>query len=135
MTMLCVSFYPLHFSLLGSTALQLSLGLSFNFLILYTVFRTPLTGDQPVARPLPTHMTTQTQNKRTQTSRPAVGFEPTIPVLERTKTANALKRAAVVMGYPLHFLHTIWLPPPTASTSHRGGDTTPLHPPPTNKPL
>jgi hypothetical protein len=26
---------------------------------------TPWTGDQPVARPLPTHRTTQTQNKRT----------------------------------------------------------------------
>jgi hypothetical protein len=27
----------------------------FSFLILYTVGRTPWTGDQPVARPLPTH--------------------------------------------------------------------------------
>jgi hypothetical protein len=38
----------------------------FSFLILYTVGRTPWTGDRPVARPLPTHRTTQTQNKRTQ---------------------------------------------------------------------
>jgi hypothetical protein len=37
----------------------------FSFLILYTVGRTPWTGDQPVARPLPTHTTTQTQNKHT----------------------------------------------------------------------
>jgi hypothetical protein len=29
-------------------------------LILYTVGRTPWTGDQPVARPLPTHRTTRT---------------------------------------------------------------------------
>jgi hypothetical protein len=50
---------------------------SFN---LYTVGRTPWTGDQPVAKPLPTHGTTQTQNKRTQTSIPRVRFEPTIPV-------------------------------------------------------
>jgi hypothetical protein len=49
------------------------------FLNLYTVGRTPWTGDQPVARPLPTRRTTQTQNKRTQTSMPWVGFEPTIP--------------------------------------------------------
>jgi hypothetical protein len=42
----------------------------FSFLILYTVGRTPWTGDQPVARPLPIHRTTQTQNKRTQTSMP-----------------------------------------------------------------
>jgi hypothetical protein len=36
-----------------------------SFVILYTVGRTPWTGDQPVARPLPTHRTAQTQNKRT----------------------------------------------------------------------
>jgi hypothetical protein len=58
----------------------LDLGRFFSFLILYTVGRTPWTGDQPAARPLPTHRTTQTQNKRTQTSMPRVGFEPTIPV-------------------------------------------------------
>jgi hypothetical protein len=39
----------------------------FSFLILYTVGRTPWTGDQPVARQLPTHRTTQAQNKSTQT--------------------------------------------------------------------
>jgi hypothetical protein len=54
-------------------------------------------GDQPVARPLPTHRTTQTQNKRTQTSMPQVGFEPTIPVFEPTKTVHALARAATVI--------------------------------------
>jgi hypothetical protein len=31
----------------------------------YTDGRPPSTSDQPVARPLPTHRTTQTQNKRT----------------------------------------------------------------------
>jgi hypothetical protein len=35
----------------------------FSFLILYTVRRTPWAGDQHVARPLPTHRITQTQNK------------------------------------------------------------------------
>jgi hypothetical protein len=44
-------------------------------LTLHTVGRTPWTGDQPVAWPLPIHRTTQTQNKRTQTSMPRVGFE------------------------------------------------------------
>jgi hypothetical protein len=48
----------------------------FSFLIIYTVGRTPWTGDQPVSRPLPKHRTTQTQNKRTQTSMPWVGFGP-----------------------------------------------------------
>jgi hypothetical protein len=44
------------------------------------------------------HRTTQTQNKRTQTSMPRVGFIPTIPVFERAKTFHALDRAATVMG-------------------------------------
>jgi hypothetical protein len=47
---------------------SLGLGRFFSFLILNTVGRTPSTGDQPVARPLPTRRTAQTQNKRTQTS-------------------------------------------------------------------
>jgi hypothetical protein len=33
----------------------------FQFLNLYTVGRTPLTGDQPVARPLPTQNNTKTE--------------------------------------------------------------------------
>jgi hypothetical protein len=55
-------------------------------------------SDQPVASPLPAHRTTQTQNKRRQTSMPQVGFEPTMPVFERTKTVHALDRAASVIG-------------------------------------
>jgi hypothetical protein len=42
----------------------------FSFLILNTVGRTPWTGDQPIARQLPTHRKTQIQNKLTQTSMP-----------------------------------------------------------------
>jgi hypothetical protein len=60
--------------------------------------RTPWTGGQLVARPLPAHRTTQTQNKRTQTSMPQVGFEPTVPVFERAKTVHALDHAATVLG-------------------------------------
>jgi hypothetical protein len=56
------------------------------------------TGDQPVVRPLPTHRTAQTQTKRTQTSMPRVGFEPTIPVFKRAKTVHALDRAVTVIG-------------------------------------
>jgi hypothetical protein len=67
--------------------------------LFYTDGRTPCTGDQPVARPLPTRRTTQTQNKRTQTSMPRVGFEPAIPAFERTKTVRALDRAATMIGY------------------------------------
>jgi hypothetical protein len=43
----------------------LDLGRFFSSLILYTIGRTPWTGDQVVARPLPTQRTTQTQNNRT----------------------------------------------------------------------
>jgi hypothetical protein len=71
------------------------------FLILYTVGRTPWTGDQPVSRPLPTH-TTQTRNKRTETSMHRVGFEPTIPAFEGAKTVHALGRAAAVICFRLH---------------------------------
>jgi hypothetical protein len=78
----------------------------FQFLDLYTVCRTSWTGDQPVARSLPTHRTTQTENKRTQTSMPLVGSEPTIPVFEREKTIHASDRAATVSGaFAQHTFH------------------------------
>jgi hypothetical protein len=96
------------FYLLIPMALQSCVGpwpLFFSFLTLYTVGRTPLTGDQPVARPLPTHRSTQ--NKRTQTSMPRVRFEPTIPAFERAKTVHALDRAASVIGIR-NSLHSIF---------------------------
>jgi hypothetical protein len=41
---------------------------------------------------------TYTQNKRTETSVPRVGLEPTTPVFERAKTVHDLERAATVFG-------------------------------------
>jgi hypothetical protein len=70
----------------------------FQFLDLYTVGRAPWLGDQPVARPVPTHRTAQTQNKRKQTSTPWARFESTIPVLELLKMVHVLDRAATVIG-------------------------------------
>jgi hypothetical protein len=67
--------------------------LFFSVLILYRVGRTPWTGDQPIARPLRTHRTTQTQNTRTQTS-----MQPTSPAFERAKAVHALDPAATVIG-------------------------------------
>jgi hypothetical protein len=67
--------WPLPFFFYVSTAL-VGLGHFFSFLILYTVGRNPSMGDQPIARPLPTHKTTNRINS--QTSIPRVGFEPTI---------------------------------------------------------
>jgi hypothetical protein len=87
----CLSIY-------GSTDLCWALvpfSVSWSF---YTICRTPWTGDQPVARPLPAHRTPQTQNKCTHTSMPWVGFESTIPVFERAKTVHALDRAATVIS-------------------------------------
>jgi hypothetical protein len=85
-------------SIYGSTVLLSDLGCFFSFLTLYADGRTPWTNDHPVARPLPTRRTTQTQNKRMHTSMPWVGFEPTIPAFERAKTVHALDHAATVIG-------------------------------------
>jgi hypothetical protein len=93
---LFLSSFFLCFFLYGSIALW-TLAF-FSFLILYRVGRTPWTGDQPLVRKLPTHRTTQTQNKRTQTSMHRVGFEPKTSVFERAKTVHALDRAATVIG-------------------------------------
>jgi hypothetical protein len=58
--------------------------------------------DQPFTRPLPTHRTTQTQNKRTQTSMPRVGFKTMISVFAQAKTVHALDCAATVIGSSLY---------------------------------
>jgi hypothetical protein len=71
----------------------------FQFLNPYAVGRTPWTGDQPDARPLLTHRTTQTKNKRTQTFMLWMKFEPTISTFERAKTVHALERAATLIGW------------------------------------
>jgi hypothetical protein len=70
----------------------------FQFLNRITVARTPWTGDQPVARPLPTQRTVQTRNKRTQTSMPRAGFEHTTSVFERAKAVHASDHVATVIG-------------------------------------
>jgi hypothetical protein len=79
---LCLSIYlSIYLPTYDSTVILLDLG--WFFLILYTAGMTPWTGDQPVARPLPIHRRTQTQNKSTQTSIRWVGFEPTTLTFER----------------------------------------------------
>jgi uncharacterized protein YraI len=66
--------------------------LIFQFYDNFTDGRTPWTSDHLVARPLPKHRTTQTQNKHTyQTSVPCVGFEPTILASERAKTVRGYR--------------------------------------------
>jgi hypothetical protein len=50
-----------------------------------SVVRTPWTGDQPVARPLPTH----SKHKHRINVHTKAGFKPTIPGSERAKTVTA----------------------------------------------
>jgi hypothetical protein len=75
----------------------LDLGRFFNFLLLYSASRTPWTGDHHFERPLPTHRTTETENKCTQTFMLQLGYEPKIQVFERAKTVHAFDRAATVI--------------------------------------
>jgi hypothetical protein len=103
---LCMAFQESTYFLSLWLYSPLDLGRFFSYLIIYTVNGTPWTGDQPVARPLPTYRTTQTQNKSTQTSIPWVGFEPTIPVFERVKTVHAIGRAATMIGSVLVLINT-----------------------------
>jgi hypothetical protein len=76
-------------------SLLLNLSHFSSFLILYRVGKTPRTGHQPVARPLPAHRTTQTQNK--QISMPRV-LDPTIPTFMPEMRVLALDRGATVIG-------------------------------------
>jgi hypothetical protein len=82
----------------------------FRFLNLFcTVGRTAWTGDEPVARPLPSYRTAQTQNRRTQTFMPEVGFETIIPVFERPKTVHALDRASSMVRRNAYIQYDIML--------------------------
>jgi hypothetical protein len=92
-----------------STALRWALAVFSVSCIFYAVGRTPCTGDRPVARPLPTHKTTQTYNTHAQTSMPQVEFEPTIPAFEETDTVHTLEGAATVIGIGHHQVFKIVL--------------------------
>jgi hypothetical protein len=62
--------YNINYVQCFAPGFYLGLGRFFSFVILYTVGMSLWTGDQSAARPLPTHKTRQTQNKRIQTSIP-----------------------------------------------------------------
>jgi hypothetical protein len=90
------------------TALSWALAALFQFLgSFYTVGKTPWTEDQPVSRPLPAHRTAQTQNKRTQTSMPKVGFEPTISVFLAPEDSSCLRRRGHCDGQKWMYTFTI----------------------------
>jgi hypothetical protein len=97
--MKCTTRTELYVDPFFSLALQppWALSSSFSFMIIFTDGRIPWTSDQLVARPLPKHRTTQTQNKHIhQTSMLWVGFERTIPASERAKAVHTLDRSATV---------------------------------------
>jgi hypothetical protein len=85
-------------SICGSTALCWALAAISVSWSLYTVGRTPWTGDQPVARTLHAHRTAYKHRISTQTSMPWAEIEPTIPAFERAKTVHTLDCAAAVIG-------------------------------------
>jgi hypothetical protein len=95
-----------HF-ILSSMSLQAFVGpaRSISFVILYTADRTSWTGNQSHAKPLPTHRTTQTQNKHADIHASS-GMKLITPVFERTKTIQASDKAATVVGeteaHPFH---------------------------------
>jgi hypothetical protein len=55
-------------------------------------------GYQPIGKPPLTHFTPKTKNKRTQTSIPVFGFEPTTPAFSLLKTVYLLDSEATVVG-------------------------------------
>jgi hypothetical protein len=75
----------------------LDLGRFLSFLILYTAARTPWTGDQAVARPLPTQRTTKSQNKRTEIHGLS-GIGTPDPSVRAGETIHDLDCAATVIG-------------------------------------
>jgi hypothetical protein len=107
----CTSHSFIHSFINGSTALCWALASTSVCNLSYTVGRTPWASDQRVARPLPTHRTTQTQNKRIHTFMPWVGSESTIPVFERAKTVHAFDRAATVIGHVVLYCNKMFYEP------------------------
>jgi hypothetical protein len=90
----------------GSTALCWALASCSFRNIFYAGGRTPWMNDQPIARPLPTHRTTQTQNKRTHRY-PCLEWDsnPPIPAFEVAKTVHALDHAATVTGNKILYVY------------------------------
>jgi hypothetical protein len=59
--------------------------------LVYADGRTPWTSDQPVARPIPAHRTTQTQNKCTQTFIPLSGIRTQDPSVWADKDCSCFR--------------------------------------------
>jgi hypothetical protein len=88
-----------NFSFFNGSTTLVGLGrFLFQFPNLYTGGRTPWTGDQLVARPLPKHTKTKILYTPLNIHAPKAGFEPEITASERSKTVHALDRSAIATG-------------------------------------
>jgi hypothetical protein len=81
----------------------LDLGRFFNFLILYTVGRTPWSRDQSVTCPLLTHRTTQTQKKTHTDIHALSGIRTQDPSVRASKDSSCLSAAAGIGYLDLRF--------------------------------
>jgi hypothetical protein len=75
----------------------------FSFLILYTVGRTALTGNQPIERTLSTHKTTQTLNKHTDIHA-SDGIQTYAPIVWAGKDSSCLRLCSHCYW---HCVHTV----------------------------
>jgi hypothetical protein len=69
--------------------------------LFYTDGRTPWTSDQPVARPLPTHRTTQTQNKRSHDIHALNGIrnhDPSVGEIENSSCVRPRGHCDLIKG-------------------------------------
>jgi hypothetical protein len=98
-----VSLVPCHFIYLWLYSTSLGLGRFFSHLIFFIQSVGLLGRGISPSQGRFLHTGQRKQNKRTHTSIPQVGIEPTISVLERAKTVHVLDRAATVIGRPCHF--------------------------------
>jgi hypothetical protein len=74
---------------------QASYSVPYSF---FTAGRAPDTSDHPVARPLPKHKRTQTQNKRTPNINAMSGIRIHDPIVRGIKAVHVLDGAATVTG-------------------------------------
>jgi hypothetical protein len=81
---------------------------------LYTIGRTPWTGNQPVARPLPKYRTTQTQNKREHTRTHT--HTPNIHALSGIRTHDHSVRASEDSSWLRPLGYRDWLASERAKT-------------------
>jgi hypothetical protein len=98
-SVLYCSFIHFFYSCCSTCSIRHPWNASFHFSFL--IFRQSvglLGGGISLSQGRYLHRTTQTQNKRRQTSMPRMGFESAIPAFERAKTVHALDRAATVIG-------------------------------------